>query len=239
MKHKSAVIASIASLAALLIMAAGFLLPTIVSGMKDRQTLDQINTIDSETINFDAQTGLSLLKKLDMIRYNSSGISIENGQYQTSVSAVEQGLSELKEFIDVFHMNFDADSCVVEDCFAQFVLDSANPANSMIVWVIQATDSTGKSMALTLDDESGKILSLSYDAKQWISYNAEITKSGLDEGTRQKLENFLTDYWSVDIAVWNCAEQYPGYLYYILELTDGTNSTEITLQLYEQIISLW
>lgn len=234
MKRTPALITSLVSLAAVLLMVGGFLLPSIVSGIRDRQTLNKIDTIASETVNFDVQARLSLIEKITMNRYSYDGIYLETGRYLDIDSAIRRGLSELSYFLAPFQMDFNTASCTTESCEPVFILNSSDPSKNMIVWQLGITDSAGAFVSLTLDDESGKLLSLAYIENADAVYKND---SGvLPSPDIQAIAELLTEYWSLDIGYLESVDEKPVFASYTIALTDGTNITEVVLELYSGAI---
>ena len=48
----------------------------------------------------------------------------------------------------------------------------------------------------------------------------------------QAIAELLTEYWSLDIEYSEPVDEKPVYMSYTIALTDGTNSTEVILELY-------
>ena len=227
MKTKSAVLASVFSLFALLCMLGGFLLPTIVSGIQDRQILNKISTMDSQAFDFNAQAGMTLIEKLDMIRYVSDAIAIDTGRYFSYETAVEKSLAELKTFLALFAIPWEVTNWLVETCQAQFVLDASNPSNSMIVWSVTLADFSGNLISLVLDDECGKILMLSYNG-----FSNPVDSLNVDSIYNiDQVAQTIGEYWSLQASPLT-ADETKDFLQYTIYLTDQVNSTEIYLTLF-------
>ncbi len=147
------------SAAAALILAGGFFLPSFITGLKDRQTIEEYTVADSSSISFETKSELGILDRLRMITSVGS-IPLENGDKLKSDTAYQCALTELARLNAGGWMAFDFESCRMYGYYISFYVDSIDPAKNMIVWHLNLGDEAGRAIYAAVDDETAILLSL-------------------------------------------------------------------------------
>jgi hypothetical protein len=199
------------SAATALILAGGFFLPSFITGLKDRQTIEEYTVADSSSISFETKSELGILDRLRMITSVGS-IPLENGDMLKSDTAYQCALTELERFNADGFMEFDFEACQMYGYSIFFYVDSIDPAKNMIVWYLNLGDDAGHTIFATVDDETGLLLSLEYYTKAVAEdiYYKEVP----DRGTPgkpdyeryynklivdpEKLKNSVADYYGLE-----------------------------------------
>ena len=148
-------------LAAALILAVSFFLPTYISVLRDRQSLDILSVAEGMSAGFQTSSKLTMPDRLSLI--NSAGnMELANGKNLDSETAYQRALDELRSFNSSGFMAFDFNSWQLLKCGVSFYIDSENPSKNLIVWYIVIEDTLSHSIEALVDDETGKLLSVGY-----------------------------------------------------------------------------
>ena len=250
----------------LLTLAAGVCLPLLVSAVQDGQALNRKTVTAVEPIRYENSSGLSILKKMSLLR-NSTLTHIESGMKMSVDEAKAQAISNLKKLDADGLLLFDWGTAVLDYFEPTFCINSADPSNSVIVWGFSFIDGYGNTLELTLDDESGMLLSLSLTfGDKALSdgdntdYFAQLPKCG------DALVAELANYYGITVSnkrdngdassetgeaktageegayaqKWYELMLESGWTTYdfrLLSLSDGTVSTEAVLELAEETVS--
>jgi hypothetical protein len=149
-----------------LILAGAFFLPAVVTGVKDRQMIDEYTLVGGSSFSIETKNELGIIDRLKMMM-NVDSIQLENGKNLDADSAFETALSELERFNAENVMALDYYHCELLKASVSFYVDSVEPTKNMITWLLDMDDQSGHSVMVTIDVETGVILPLNY-----ISYNA-------------------------------------------------------------------
>ena len=160
--------------AAALGLAGGFFLPNIVSGAMDSRRLDNVITVDAQSISISADPALDLPRRIALVASpNTEMLALATGQAMGTETAKTRAVRELARFFRGSSFEFDADECTVEDYSVLFVIDAENPTANIIVWELKITDQHSNEALVSIDDETGMILKLIYQLGNGVFHAAE------------------------------------------------------------------
>ncbi len=229
----------IISAAAALILAGGFFMPSFITGLKDRQTIEEYTVADSSSISFETKSELGILDRLRMITSVGS-IPLENGDKLKSDTAYQCALTELARLNAGGWMAFDFENCQMYGYYISFYVDSIDPAKNMIVWHLNLGDEAGRAIYAAVDDETGILLSLEYytkDASGEIYYEKVPNRGTPGEPDYEryydklivdpeKLKDSVADYYGLETGSMEYIKD-SVIFHYELELRDGSASTKL------------
>ena len=140
-----------------------FLLPTAVAGIMDARKLDNLTSIEAQSIEFSAAPELNLPKRIALIASSyTETLVLATGQTMEREAAEDRAKQELSEFFSDSPFEFNTDECTVEEGSAGFIINSRDPSESMITWEFRILDRYTNEATVTIDDETGVILKLIY-----------------------------------------------------------------------------
>ena len=213
---------------ALLMLAGSFFLPNAVAGISDINRLNNLTTIDSQSISFNAAPVLSIPERIELISNSKTEImALNSGNMMTDAAAGSRAIRELTRFIGGGPFAFDFDTCAVEQSAAAFAIDTGNPTVNMIIWELTLMDVNENSAMVTLDDETGIIMKIIYrqggrsqnPANFYISTPAGQMETELYDNAL-KMTEMMADYYGLQIILGD--HDFNGTLtYYRGDLTDG------------------
>ena len=149
--------------AAALVLIGSFFLPTAVAGITDSRKLNNLITIDSQSISFNSAPELDIPERLALLASPATELlALKTGQVMSHVTVGDRVIAELGRFFRGGPFAFYYDKQIVEECAAAFLIDSENPSVNLIVWELTLSDSLGNSTNVIVDDETGTILKLIY-----------------------------------------------------------------------------
>lgn len=166
--HKLKLILALVLTGALLAAGAG--LPGIVAAVLDKNRIGCVSTGTFQSVSLDIRQNVPVLGKLAMIDRMSGVIQIDSGKTRMNdkevLAAAEQALAPYISagLMDEFELS---DVEALHPLLAQ-VPDA--PALSGIFWTVVISGGEGKQYFLTdlaIDDETGKLLRISFTAEHW------------------------------------------------------------------------
>lgn len=211
-----------------MILTGGFFLPSYVSAFKDLETIGKRAVTDGVQVNFETKSELSIIDRLKMIT-TASSISLDNGQNMDIDSAYQNALTELGKFNSKSVMNMDVASCRLAKAAVSFYIDATDPSKNIIVWNI-VVEEPGYTIVAYLDDETGKLLALSYNLAEPDIYDQQRLMASAYVNSpivnADLLAASIVDYYGLDVAEPEI-ENNPNALTFVLILSDGQNSMKI------------
>jgi len=146
-----------------LILLGSFFMPNAVARYTDSRRLDNLITLDAQTISYERVPELSLPERITIAASpNTEMLTLKTGQVMNIETAGNRAVRELSRFFRGGAFEFFTERCVIEDGAALFLIDTADPSVSMIIWEFTLYDSAGNEVTVTLDDDTGIILKLLY-----------------------------------------------------------------------------
>ena len=146
-----------------LLLVGSFLLPNAVAGITDSSRLNNITTIDSQSIVVDSTPALSLPERIALTANpNAELLAWRSGNNMDAEAAERRAVLELARFLRGGSFVFDFHNCSVDESSAVFIIDPEIPTLSMVVWELTLVDAGENTAILTIDDETGVILKIIY-----------------------------------------------------------------------------
>lgn len=191
---------------------AGFTMPSKLLEWEDAHRIDHLEMQSSEKVLLTAQTNMTLIEKIlllqnDMVatlamaegkNYTSDGIFV---QVQNELQVLSKlGIIELERF----DLNFG-----IEDIL--FLVDIQGGTQSMLLWKVYAVTENGL-LRMTVDDETGKILTLTYteEATKAVSSDSEFfdltgepvddNQDSPDSGQIKRIAEKWAEYLDVELV---------------------------------------
>ncbi len=149
-----------------LILTGGFLLPTFILRLGDRQTIGRLTVTDGSGVSYETKSELKTIDRLRMMT-DARSIEVDKGTYMDANTAYQSALSELGKFADQGILEFDVQTCRLSEYDVSFFIDSTDPSKSMIAWSLYIRDDT-HDINVAIDDETGILLGLSYNINELI-----------------------------------------------------------------------
>ena len=154
---------NLAVIAASLLLTGSFFLPNAVAGITDSGRIDNLTTIDAQTISFDAVPDLSLPDRIVlMANKNTEIMALSSGNVMDEETAGSRVVTELSQFFSGSLYGFEMRSCTVQESSAAFVIDPENPTFNMIIWELTIADALENTALVIMDDETGRIIKIVY-----------------------------------------------------------------------------
>ena len=221
---------NLALIAAALLLIGSFLLPNAVAAITDRRRLDNITTIDSQSVVFNSIPSLSLVDRLTLVANpNAELIAWKSGNVMDAESAERKAIQEFSRFLRDSQYEFDFFSCSAAEISAVFIIDTENPAVSMIVWELILTDKRENMATVTVDDETGVIIKIIYRegrSAQNGTGTGNQSIEHIDETLRDSafgLVKLMAEYYDMEITLADYQIRANGGLsYYRGDLTSGS-----------------
>ncbi len=238
-----------------LVLAGGFFLPSFLMSFKDRQMIGQ-SIVGSSHISFETKSELGILDRLRMITTVGS-IPVENGKKLDADTVKQKVLTEVERFNAGDVIELDAGTCKINDLNVSFYVDSVDPAKNMIVWRVYMEDDKGHVVNVSIDDETGTLLSMQYISKMAMD---EVPYMAMDEGTYpegnlaapsgensgqyynrtlvdpETLVNSLADYYGLSVEA---SEQKSGGETFLYELKLSDGSTDSAMRMMVTMSEYW
>ena len=146
---------------AALVLIGSFFMPNAVAGVTDARRLDNLVTIDAQSISYEKAPELSLTERIAIASSpNTEMLALKTGQVMGVETAGERAVRELSRFFREGPFEFFTDKCVIEESAALFLIDTSDPSVSMIIWDFTIFDAAGNEAVVTIDDDTGIILKL-------------------------------------------------------------------------------
>ena len=203
-----------------LLLAGSFFLPNIVAGVVDAGNLGKLTLTDTQIISFESGPALSVPDCIELIANRSiEKIPIKTGRALDSAGAADRVVSELSRCFGGGPLEFDFAKCSVDEGGAAFVIDTDDPSVNMIVWDFILNDPSGRTMMITLDDETGVIIKVIYRGDVVVDGTALSDGDGLYP-VALKLTGMMEAYYGLPVIL---ADYKLGgdIAYYKAELTSG------------------
>jgi hypothetical protein len=154
-----------------------FVLPPGFSAYKDLKTVGQVNLETLEETNVVLKKQMTMLEKINLLKdqIDSNGIILKQGKELTVEKAKKACIEETVKLKELgimgdsdFEVDFEKDYSSTQ---INFYISIADPSKSVILWnVIFIKDN--KSVIISLDDETGKILGL-VTSDEYTVFNAD------------------------------------------------------------------
>lgn len=178
--------------------AAGFMLPPRLLSWQDEKYLEKSEIEVTEKVVLSSQTELTMTEKYLLLQSSMvNTIEMTEGKNYTGkeiLEHTEQELQELEELgllqLELSELNFAIESI-------RFWIDIQGGTQSMLLWTIQAETITGK-LRMQVDDETGKIMTLTYTDK--VSKKSSSETKASENGTKMKdIAQKWGDYLGIEL----------------------------------------
>ncbi|MEA4965215.1 MAG: hypothetical protein VB055_05265 [Oscillospiraceae bacterium] len=221
------VLAAVLTLAVLL---AGFFLPTLVTGIQDKNAV-QVEDVSLQQVDLNEDSGLTIIEKLQMLSdETSTQLAVGVGRVQTIPMLSQNAWVVLDNLTINGAAILDPATTVQEQQSALLV---SNGGRAYIVWQILFNDGNNNICWLYLDDETGLPLSISCCASDdsvaaswlYVAGEAMLTSDGL------WLDNSVSNNDAImESAVGDSNESETGVETFELAATDGSTQFSIPLE---------
>lgn len=146
-----------------IILLLGYLMPEAVNILQDRQIDGRVETVSAESTELQMGSDLSLSEKFSVIDHASSSVDLESAQNMEYESAEECLNAELAKLFpstakDPFSVSGFSET---EHTITLYVYEE----KSVLLWDFDLESNEGDQIHLLLDDDSGLILSFTYQPK--------------------------------------------------------------------------
>ena len=178
--------------------AAGFMIPPRLLSWQDEKYLEKSEIEVTEKVVLSSQTELTITEKYLLLQSSMvNTIEMTEGKNYTGkeiLEHTEQELQELEELgvlqLELSELNFAIESI-------RFWIDIQGGTQSMLLWTIQAETITGK-LRMQVDDETGKIMTLTYTDK--VSKKSSSETKASENGTKMKdIAQKWGDYLGIEL----------------------------------------
>ena len=175
------------------ILAAGFLLPSIIVKVQDLRTFGDTKTIKARPIMFE-DAELDLIGKLELSLALSNGeckrIEQDSGKYMNQQTAYDTAVCEINKLCDIGIIKFNTMGPTLDTQTANLVVSYSEErfAQSMLVWEFKMVDEAKNTILFYLDDKTGKIV--------YADYNRFVSYEEISDPRNQ--ERLLEYYYSPD-----------------------------------------
>lgn len=147
--------------AAALLLTGSFFLPNAVAGIFDARRLDNLITIDAQSIDYSIAYELNLPERIKFTTSpNTEIMAIKTGQVMDADTAGDRAEAELARFFAGGPFKISINDCTIEEGSATLIIDSEKQSVSMITWEFRLYDPAGNEVSVLIDDETGVILRL-------------------------------------------------------------------------------
>ena len=149
--------------AAALVLVGSFFLPNIVAGVMDTRMLNNLATIDAQSISISTDPVLGLSQRIALAASPNTELwALTTGQVMEMETAKTRAAREIARFFRGGSDEFVAGDYDVEDGSAVLVIDSEDTSVTLIMWEFKVFDRQKNEITITIDDETGMILKLIY-----------------------------------------------------------------------------
>lgn len=157
----------------------GFMLPSKFLQWQDQLRLESAGAQETEEVILAARTDMTLIEKMQLIQKSSAtAVSMEQGKNYTRDSIIDKAESELQKLIELEILNLDSVGDMYSIDNIWFLVDTEDGTKSMILWIVSVY--TGEySIGFSMDDETGKILSISQVLSQVDTSSQALTQDGI------------------------------------------------------------
>ena len=140
-----------------------FFLPNVVAAVVDSRRLDNVITVEAQSISISADPILDLSQRIALVASpNTEMLALTTGRAMGIEMAETRAKRELARLFRGSIFGFEAEDCVVEDYSILFAIDAKDPTANIIVWEFKIVDSISNEVLVSIDDETGSILKLIY-----------------------------------------------------------------------------
>ena len=216
-----------------LILTGGFFLPSVVSRLKDKKTVGMLTITDGSGVSFETKSELQIIDRLKMMT-NAGRIPLDNGKNLNADTAYQTALTELGKFNSRALLDIDLTSSQMLKSAVDFYIDSADPSKNMIVWNLNIDDGV-HSLWVTVDDETGVLLSLQYSAspltykKEAAVLNRSMPAIPFDP---ELIGKSLADYYGLTLVFTEPLKK-DKYDRLTFELSDGKNTVSLAVMIFD------
>jgi len=191
---------------AALLLTGMFFLPNAVASVTDSQRLDNLVTVDSQSIRFDSTLKLTLPERLALSANPKTEIlPLKTGNIMDSEAANEKTDQELRRLFEGSPFRFDFNSYIVEGSDASLVIDATVPTLNLIIWELILVDKSENRVTVMLDDETGYILKLIYRLGDKNSSLTDTSISGTQDEqfhfVAQSLTDMMKEYYGYTVLL--------------------------------------
>jgi hypothetical protein len=215
-----------------LILVGGFFLPSYISGMKDRQTMDRLSVIDSQAVSVEAKSTLSIAERLQL-RVSAASVYLDNGKNMDSQTAYSQAVTELDKFSSLMGLDYKSDTFQLDNSHVEFLVDSADPSKNLVVWNIAVSNDDGCGFIASVDDETGKLLSIYYFTDKVSKYDLAPSASLTEVPSIDALATGIASYYGMKVVGDADYDKNEGK--YVIHLSDGINDLDMSVALTQQV----
>jgi len=193
-------------LAAAMLLIGGFFLPNAVAGITDSRMLDNLITIDSQSISFNSAPDLVLPERIELVANPKTEIlPLKTGNAMDLDEAKEKADRELARFLRGSPFRFNFSGYEVEEGDAALVVESADPAHNLIIWEFVLIDQSENKVTVTIDDETGFILRLIYKlgnkGDPFIEERGPGSPDDRFVSAAQSLADMMKDYYGLRVTL--------------------------------------
>ena len=143
-------------------LAAGFTIPSMLLEWKDEQRLETAEIEDSEGVVLTMQTNMTIVEKLQLMSSSMvDSVEMSEGKNFTAEEIIVNAQKELKTLSELGIIEFGSSTLTYGIDTITFLIDILGGNQSMLLWVIHADTGYGR-IYMQIDDETGKILTLTY-----------------------------------------------------------------------------
>ena len=196
----------------------GFMLPAEFMEWQDRQRLENSETQSGEEVVLVPQTDMTLIEKMQLIQKDSvTTLPMEQGKNYDGDSMISKMQKELQKLSNLGLPDLEEQDCLYEIEDILFLVDTRDGTKSMILWnaSVVADDFY---IGVSMDDETGKILGLTYHEKRGDTSLSVYGDKSL------AIENAIEDVCPVDLE--DAAKNWGEYLgISLVETYDTPNPT--------------
>ena len=151
---------SVLILAAFLIV--GFTIPSMLLEWKDEQRLESAEIEDSEEVVLTMQTNMTIVEKLQLMGSSTiDSVEMSEGKNFTAEEIIVNAQKELKTLSELGIIERGNSILVYGIDNITFLIDILGGSKSMLIWSLHADTDYGR-IYMQIDDETGKILTLTY-----------------------------------------------------------------------------
>lgn len=164
--------------------AAGFMIPPRLLSWQNEKRLEKSEIKATEKVALSSQTELTMIEKYLLLQSDMANtIEMTEGKNYTGKEILENVGQELQELValGILELELSELNFVIESI--RFWIDIQGGTQSMLLWTIQAETITGK-LRMQVDDETGKILTLTYTDK--VSKKGSLETEVSENGTKIK-----------------------------------------------------
>ncbi len=144
----------------------GFMLPSELMKWQDQQRLENSETQSGEEVVLVPQTDLTLIEKMQLIQKDSvTTLPMEQGKNYDGDSVIPKMQKELQKLSGLGLPDLEEQECFYEIEDILFLVDTRDGTKSMILWNASVVADDFR-IWISMDDETGKILRLTYFKKR-------------------------------------------------------------------------